>query len=59
MRPRSLKCKALADGVTHGQAKKDHMEKRSARDTNRANDWKKTTDGKDMNVQLANINEFQ
>ena len=59
MRPRCLKCKALADGITHGEAKKNHMEMRNARDTKRANDWKKTTEGKEMNWELTNINGFQ
>ena len=45
LRPGCLKCKALADGITHGEAKKNHMEMRNARDTKRANDWKETTEG--------------
>ena len=59
LRPRCLKCKAPADLVTLGEARKEHMEIRTARDTAGANRWKKAVEGNQMNWELTNIQEFR
>ena len=59
LRPRCLKCKALADGVTLGEARKEHMERRTAKDTARANRWKKTVECNQMNWELTDIQQFK
>ena len=59
LRPRCLKCKALAGGVPIGEARKEHMEMRTARDTQRANRWKKTIEGNKMSWELTNIQEYR
>ena len=58
-RPQCIKCKAKADGIPAEEARKNHMEARIARDVQRANNWKKTIERKEVNWQLTNLNEYQ
>ena len=47
------------EGITEGEAKRNLVGSRNDRTVQRANSWKNTTDNKDMNWELSNINDYQ
>ena len=59
LRPRCLKCRALPDGATLGDTRKEHMEKTTAKDIARANKWNKTVETNKNNWELTDIQNYK